>query len=273
MRCSLCVLPLAALALSIPAATDEDRVIKHWLGVAQEMADKQEITLAGDASRIFELHRPSVFRHTQPVRGDDIGSMFIWKTKQGRPAAMGVFFSWSDGRKRWVMEEFHSLHDQPIQKSVQGKVTWTSNETGLKWRPVPKAPSPVGATTRMRIQARQMSRRFEAYTEKTPGDRNVLRNVPEPVYEYKDVAAGIEYGSVMVSCQGTDTELLLLLEARKSDGKLSWYYALAPFTDYGLFVKLPDETLWQSPKGQLGEDGKAHYWNFVEQRPKPDFEK
>ena len=43
-------------------------------------------------------------------------------------------------------------------------------------------------------------------------------------------------------------------------------------TDYQLAVSIDDEKVWESPEGTVSENGKPHYWDFLEQRPKPDFE-
>ena len=99
-----------------------------------------------------------------------------------------------------------------------------------------------------------------------------LRLIPTPIYEYGIADEGVDFGGVFSLCQGTDTELLVLVEARKMAGKSEWYYAFAPFTDYQLSVSIDAEQLWQSPDGTMAENGKPHYWDFVDQQPKPDFE-
>lgn len=273
MRRKFGITLLTLCLFSSYAKADDDKVIQFWLDVAEEMADQQVISPIEAESEVFELHKPAVFRHTQPVRGDDIGSMFVWKTPTGRPAAIGVFFSWSQGSDRWVMEEFHSLYDKPIQKKNPGHTTWTCPEVGLQWKPIPMAPPPQGTKTRMRLQAKQLVNEFHAYTEKTPGTRVVLRAVPKPIYEYQDTKAGIEYGAIMAFCHGTDTELLILIEARKKGDDIAWHYATASFTDYGLTAELPDDTTWTCRKGHVGENGHPHYWDFLQRRAKPDFEK
>lgn len=83
---------------------------------------------------------------------------------------------------------------------------------------------------------------------------------------------GVEYGGVFSLCQGTDTELLVFVEARQIAGQREWQYAFAPFTDYQLAVSIDEEKVWESPDGTMAENGKPHYWDFADQRPKPDVE-
>ncbi len=263
--------------LSVWAEDDDDKdrkTVEYWLGVADEMAKLQSIATLDAPDEKFKLQEPAVFRHTQSVRGgDDIGAVYLWTTKTDRPAAIGVFFSWSQDQHRWVMQEFHSLHERPIRKEMPGFPSWTCNVAGLQWQPLKDFAAPDKEPRRQKLQARQIPRQLRIITKPSDDQRWELRSIPKPFYEYSDKDAGIEYGAVFGFCQGTDTELLLLIEARKSGEALAWHYALAPFSDYKITVELPDGSTWDSPDGSVGEDGKPHFWNFLEKRPKPDFEK
>ncbi len=257
-----------------PTVDNTSKTVDYWLGVAEEMAQRQSIATLDAPAEKFKLHEKPIFLHTQSVRGgDDIGALYLWTTASGRPAAIGVFFAWSQGRHRWVMEEFHSLCDRPIRKEVTGRETWNCPVAGLRWRVADNLPEPGEDTRRLKLQARQFPRTLVVETKTPDNQRWELRSVPKPFYEYEDKDTGIEYGAIFGFCQGTDTELLALIEARQSDGQRAWHYSLAPFSDYRISVNLPDGNTWQSPDGHLGENGKPHFWNFIEKRPKPDFEK
>lgn len=254
-------------------SSDADKVIEHWLGVAQEIAESQSLAPVDQPTEKFKLAKNAVFRHTQSVRGDDIGALYMWTSQSGRPAAIGVFFAWSQGRNRWVMQEFHSLHDKPIKKTVSGKKTWTSATPGLQWKPTADLPAPTGGKNRLKLLAKRFPKLLRVSTRSSNDQTWQLRVVPSPIYEYSDEASGIDYGAIFVLCQGTDTELIVAVESRSENEQRQWYYALAPFSDYEITVKLPSGDTWTSPDGSLGEDGKPHFWDYVEQRPKPDFEK
>ncbi len=258
----------------VGASDSESKTIDHWIGVADEMAKAQKIATLDSPEEVFQLRSDAVFRHTQSVRGgDDIGAMYVWTTKTGRPAAIGVFFSWSQGRDRWVMQEFHSLSDRPIRKEMEGQTTWKCPVPGLQWNQSADLPGPDTDERRLKLQARQFPRTLRFETKSGDNQRWELRSVPKPFYEYIDKDARIEYGAIFGFCQGTDTEVLVMIEARLDGDKRGWYYALAPFSDYGITATLADSSKWQSPDGSLNENGKPHYWSFVEKRPKPDFEK
>lgn len=259
--------------------TDKDKsgnspVIKHWLSIADEMAKKQTISSTADPVIDFELREKAVFRHTQPLRGDDIGAVYLWTLKNKRPAAIGVFFAWSQSdEKRWVMQEFHSLFPGPIQKTMPGGKMWSTKLPGIKWSRFPLISEPHKDPRKQKIQAKQIPRKLKVMAAKSESERWPLRTVPKPFYEYAVPTEGVEYGAVWGLCQGTDTELVVLVESRVKGDKREWFYALAPFTDYQVEVTLPDGEVWKSADGRVSENGKPHYWDYVQLLAKPDFEK
>ena len=253
-------------------AATKKAVTAHWLGVADSLA-KDYVFTPGDAVKSpFTLQDKAIFRHTQTVRGDDIGAVYVWKQASGRPAVIGVIFAWSQGRNRWVMNEFHSLHKNGIAMDLPGKKSWTTDLPGLQWQPFPKADPPDSSELKQKLQAKALSRRVSANATDPTKARWELRLVPTAIYEYSIPEEGVSYGGVFSLCQGTDTELLVIVEARQTEGKAEWHYAFAPFTDYQLNVSIDEEKVWESPEGTVSENGKPHYWDFLEQRPKPDFE-
>jgi hypothetical protein len=253
-------------------ASNKKAVTEHWLGVSDKLAKDYVFSPASATDSPFVLHDKAIFRHTQTVRGDDIGSVFLWKEASGRPAVIGVIFAWSQGRIRNVMHEFHSLHRQGVTMDLPGRKSWTTQQPGLEWLPFPKADAPDASPLKRKLQAKALSRRVSANATDPAKSRWELRLVPTPIYEYAIADEGVDYGGVFSLCQGTDTELLVLVEARKMADKSEWYYAFAPFTDYQLAVSIDEEKVWQSPDGTMAENGKPHYWDFADQQPKPDFE-
>ncbi len=253
-------------------AATKKAVTAHWLGVADSLAKDYVFTPADAVDTPFMLQEKAIFRHTQTVRGDDIGAVYVWKEASGRPAIIGVIFAWSQGRNRWVMNEFHSLHKHGIAMELPGKKSWTTEQPGLQWQPFPKADPPDSSELKQKLQAKALSRRVSANATDPKKARWELRLVPTAIYEYAIPKEGVSYGGVFSLCQGTDTELLVIVEARQTEGKAEWHYAFAPFTDYQLAVSIDDEKVWESPEGTVSENGKPHYWDFLEQRPKPDFE-
>ncbi len=261
-----------AMAQDDAEKSRQEQITDHWLKISRDYAHAAEVT--SDAVKL-KLHDQPVFRHTQSVRGDDIGALHMWTKPDGRPAIVGVIFAWSDGDHRWVMCEFHSLQNDRVQLSIPGTpVSWTCDDAGLNWQDFDNdTAKPADTASRRWLQSRQLSRRFAAHTIEAEKNRWELRLVPAPIYSYSTDGAGAVDGAVYAFCQGTDTEMLLLIEAVQQSGEWRWRYSLASFTDYDGFVSLDDQPVWQSPDGALGQNGKPHYWNFLMRLPKPEFEK
>src|SRR5688500_7521505 len=183
------------LLLPLSAATAQESgekqktdkaVIDHWLGVAKKYATEYEIAPADDRKALFKLVPEPIFRHTQSVRGDDIGASHVWLEKDGRPAVVGVMFAWSpDDANRRSHVEFHSLHAAPIAAKFRDRELWQSRTPGLEWHDFPAdTPAPAATPARRRSQVRQLARRFEAHTIDNAQKRWELRQVATPIFEY-----------------------------------------------------------------------------------------
>ena len=171
------------------------------------------------------------------------------------------------------MHEFHSLFSDGVSMELPGKSAWKTKQPGLQWQPFPKTPAPDTIDRKRKLEAKTLARRISANATDPSRSRSELRLIPTPIYEYSAVEANVEYGVMFSFCQGTDTELIVLLEARKKEDKREWHYAYATFTDYQLSVAIDSETPWHSPDGFNGENGKPHYWGQVDSRPRLEIER
>ena len=58
-------------------------------------------------------------------------------------------------------------------------------------------------------------------------------------------------GALFALCQGTDVEIVLAIEARRTAQGYRWHYGCGDFSDYRLFVRLDDDEVWSSPGTHL----------------------
>lgn len=268
------VVLLAQLALPLAAqeqpkemefrGQDAQRVAA-WLKVSQDHAADYRLALKEKPDALLKLLPKAVFRHSQPVRGDDIGAVYLWVDEAASPAALGTVFAYTHkggSGERWVAHEFHSLASTSLTGKWRGADAWSPDQPGLEWKEVPEAPVAAESVNARLRQMREIGRRLSAHSTDADSSRWELRLLTQPIYQYTTEKRGDTIGGgVFLFCQGTDPEVVLLLEARQVKDRRIWYYALAPFTDYGLSVTLDGKEIWSLAKNDRPTRNSAHWWN------------
>ncbi|HJS07480.1 MAG TPA: hypothetical protein VJ809_07455 [Pirellulales bacterium] len=238
--------------------------VAAWLKVSLDHAAQYRLAPKDKPDAALKMLPNAVFRHSQPVRGDDIGAVYLWVDESGLPGALGTVFAYSYGGpgERWVAHEFHSLASTPLMGKWRDASAWSPAEPGVEWKEVPKAPPVVASATARLRQMREIGRRVAVQSTDANDSRWELRLITQPIYQYTArQPADTLGGGVFLFCQGTDPEVILLLEAREVDGRQTWHYALAPFTDYGLSVSLDGNEVWSLAKGHRPTRTSPHWWN------------
>lgn len=248
---------LLVMLLAVPTADPEPResdLVRAWLKVSQQHAQDYMIHPEGKPDRAFTMLPHAVFRHSQPVRGDDIGAVYLWVDPDQRPAAIGTTFAFTlQDDLRSVVHEFHSLASGPITANWRGKPRWQPTQAGLQFQPVPLVPKPATDLKLRQRQVRDIARRFTANSTDHQQKRWELRLVSKPIHQFdmanpKDTLGG----ALFIFCQGTDPELVLAIEAQQQDGVYQWFFAPASFTDFGLKLRLDDKEVWIADPQSFG---------------------
>lgn len=250
--CFRTFLPLGAclLALSFPGpagAADDEATVKAWLDVCRHYSGQWTVTPTGEGAAAYERLPQPIFRHAQPARGNDVGAVWLWVDRENRPVAIGDTFTWSENKaERHVTQEFHSLVGVALDARLDGQRLWTPPAPGVEWRVIPDSPA-AGETKAARSrEARAIVRRFSGHTVDGQKGRWELRIAPQPVHQY-DLEGPQERqaGALFALCQGTDPEVWIALECRRTAEGLRWHYAPAMFTDHEVHVALDDKEVWQ----------------------------
>jgi hypothetical protein len=248
------------LMLLVVAADPADGLAKKMLPVYQKEIAEYSLAVESAPKQALELTKEPVFEWTNPVRsGLQQGVVFLW-LRDGRPAALGCIFSNPDGRLpgRRVYHEFHALDRERLLVSRPGALNEWKPQAELARKDLADAGAPAATAGGRLVQMRRLAQEFTGHLIEKEGKRCDLRLLPAPLYRYRPAEAGVVDGALftLVSTDGTDPEVLLLLEARQEDGKLRWEYACGRFSNRHHHDQRKDREVWSSVR--IETDTVAH---------------
>jgi len=254
-----------------------------WQRLFRKHAAGYKIVVEGDDGGDASLVPEPVLQWSQPVRGGADGAVFVWAL-EGRPVAIGTFFIWpkleGEGRQG-VAHELHSLSQSPLVANWRDR-RWTPPQDSVVWKPFPDAPVPAATGEQRLRQMRELSRQFTAESHDEDDRRWDLRPLARPIFRYgldrkqdsaatdREVLDGALFGFV----EGTDLEIVLSLQARKTTTGNRWEYALSRMSDFRLVAKLAETTVWEVERYDHGRPNPraAYYGSTVETRTSADDE-
>jgi hypothetical protein len=203
----------------------------------------------------LKLRREPVMRWTSD--NDYNGEVFVW-THHGAAAIVGCVFSGPQGKaRRGIVHEFHSLVPNPLYPGARGGSGWLPQEPGIKLDQVADAPAPAANQARRLAQMRELSRRFTAQVQRE-NSKWEMRLLTQPIFRYEisdeTEPSAIVDGGVFsfVWTAGTDPEVLLVLEARRTDKGVQWYYAPARFTNCEAWLQYRGKEVWRADPASVG---------------------
>ncbi len=194
-----------------------------------------------------------VLRWRNVVRGQVGEAMLVVWPHNGRPVAMASLYPW-DAK---MNHEFDSLsRGTRLTARDKDRVIWSPGTGGVEFKDVPKGPKPAKTAP---DRLRQMKAIAEGFTARMTGwqaddsDQEALRLLPRPLYRYdftaaKDPDPMLLDGALFAYVQGTDPEVVLVLEAVGTAAQADWQYAFARATSGGLEVKAGDAVVWTAKK-------------------------
>ncbi len=225
---------------------------------------------------LLELREKPIFNWTNVVaEHPHYGHLFLW-LKNGRPEVIGTMFSTrtSDPAKRMLVHEFHTLSPQrlfpvtPANSAYQWKP-----EKGITLIAAADAPSVAGSAAQRLVQMRNLARTYAAQTRNRDGATWELRLLTTPLWRYEPATRDVLDGALfaMVSSEGTDPELILIIEARhpsRTEESWSWHTAAVRFSDKDLVVKRAGNPLWSSVSDETLRVDIKNQYTLIETRDK-----
>ena len=178
---------------------------------------------------------------------DYSGDVFVW-TRDDLPEVIGGVLSGPrEGNRRGVGVEFHLLATDPIPAAdLQGRSRWAP-KSGLERHRLDDVPKPAESAVARLTQMRQILRDFSAHMDAN-GEWE-LRLLPQPLTRYQPKDGPVVDGALFtfVWTRGTDPELILLFECRKTTAGTAWFYAPVRFSNRALWLKHHDVEVWRGP--------------------------
>jgi hypothetical protein len=254
---------MAFLSLLVLFAADDpaETLAKKMLPIYRKEIAEYSITVESAPKKELELQKEPVHEWTNPVRERWLveGVVFLW-LRDGRPAALGGIFShpaptWK-GRK--ILHEFLALdRDKLLVSRPKGNNQWTPQE-GLERKELSDTARPSASRRARLVQMRRLAQEFTGHITDYEGKRWDLRLLPTPLYRYPAAKTGVVDGALfaLVTTEGTDPEVLLVLEAREEDGKARWEYACGRFGVVSMYVQHKGKEVWSSIL-----DGRSDVWS------------
>lgn len=202
-----------------------------------------EFLLSPDFKAKLTVKPEPLLRFTNPVSGLQDGGFFLWTSEAGRPMVGAQVFLTSEDL--WI-HEFQSLAPVPFRVTRKGAETWEPKRAGVEVKPVPGAPVPANNPVQRLVQMRDIAKRFTASDEfEGRPQSDELRLLTKPLARFGAENSETVDGALFAHAHGTDPELLIVLEALKSEGAYRWHYSLAPMTGYALKASLDDKPVWE----------------------------
>jgi hypothetical protein len=240
------------LVLLLAATDPDDGLSKKMLPIYLKEAEGYSITLESAPKRPFELKKEPVFEWVNRARGDTQGVVFVW-LRDGRPAALGCIFSFPHDRLpgRTVAHELHALDAEKIVVQRNSPNDWKP-EAGLVRKELTDAPEPAATAETRLVQMRKLATEFTGYSVDPAKKKWELRLLRTPLYRYPTAKTGVIDGALfaLVSDAGTDPEVLLVIEANRTEGKARWEFACGRFSDWELRVQRKDKEVYASVRSE-----------------------
>jgi hypothetical protein len=226
-------------------AAESQQAAFHKMAMAA--AAGYEIELATEPATRLKLIEEPVLRWTNPVQSNGAGEVYVW-TDRGRPEVLLSIYRFvlANG-KPGLHHEFHSLATTRLTARGAHGRTWSPEQAGVALQRVPDAPQPASSPVVRRRQMREIAEQFQTIKTDREGVQRTLRILTQPIYRYQSARDDVLDGALFAFVEGTDPDVLLLVEARATDQRHEWQYALTRLNSVHLEAKYKDRRVWDQP--------------------------
>ncbi|HEV3341417.1 MAG TPA: hypothetical protein VG125_13695 [Pirellulales bacterium] len=242
------LLPIAAsLSTAAQAGADEKRE-RLRAQLLEQMRARAEATSVRfqQGERQPKLTDAPVFRYDDQPRHFIDATMWVW-TDRGRPVAFEKIEAMTRGKPEWG-HCFTSVAEDLLTVKWDDGREFHSTAPGVEFLPLSDAPPVPAQNAARKLAARRIVRDFSAriLTDDSANTWEEMRLLPTPILEYRNPESNEYLGAVFgLTTNGTNPDLLILLEPRDADRKPVWHYGIGRMTIGGVTLKYAEKTVWQ----------------------------
>ena len=212
----------------------------------RSLAEETKVAIAGVSDGPLLLDKP-VFRYDDQPRQLTDATLWAW-TDSGRPAAFLKVEAMDRSVAKWGFC-FASASERLLTSKWPKVPPFNSSEPGVHFALIPEAKPVAERGAERKRQLRALGREFSAQIAKDPTaeDREEMRLLSTPLMEYADPESKLPLGAVFgFASNGTNPDMLLLLEARPVIDRLAWHFAPLRMTDGALTLNHGKKMIWQT---------------------------
>jgi hypothetical protein len=247
------IVGVIGLTQLIAAADPNDGLAKKMYPIYIKDVEMYTMAVESAPKKGLELKKDPVLEWGNRHRGNGTtqGTLFLW-LRDGRPAAVACIFSYPHSTLpgRMIAHELHALDIEKLIVTRDAQNQWKP-EAGLERKVLTDAPTPGETPANRLLQIKKLAAEFTGSSIDREKQRLELRLLPTPLYRYPTAKSGVIDGALftLVADSSTDPEVLLLIEAKETDGKMRWEYACGRFSDLELHVQRKDKEVFSSIPG------------------------
>jgi hypothetical protein len=244
----LVVYPLVAVPADDPPAVDPKTETARST-VAVELAKKEAVhyrlEMEGGSKTPVVLHPDSLLQWSSPVVGSIHGSVFVW-TDRGCPVAVASIYKWFSPNTHLGIE-LHALTPDVVSADRKGRRVWSPGKFAVERKPIPAAPVPADSVAGRLRQLRTLAKEFSASETTRANITRELRLLTQPIYRYQSTNLDVIDGALFTFVEGTDPEIFLMIEARRTASGSEWQFAAVRMNSLTLKLSHKGHEVWTVP--------------------------
>lgn len=242
---SLSLVAVSVFAVDKPAALTPEQKAAHLERMHKIARSIAVFEGTGPDKRTAELVKQPVLGYRDDTRRQHDSTMWIWGNS-GRPTAIIAveYYPERPQDSKWLYE-IASLSAGRIAADRGEVLHWEARKPGLDLTVLTDAPAPAEKPAGRLAQMRQLMRRFTAHERTATEGRIELAPKSAPLHRYQDPKKGILDGAIFAFANGTNPEILWIIEAHAKPGESpTWQFGLAQMTGGEVYVNLGDKEVW-----------------------------